>query len=41
MLVRAKKVNVLDEFKLFYEELATSKPLPDRIRRIRIANANS
>ncbi|HLG91039.1 MAG TPA: hypothetical protein VI336_02685 [Candidatus Saccharimonadales bacterium] len=38
----AKKGNSLEQFKLFYEEVATSKPLQNRIRRIRAsAPANS
>ena len=37
-LVSAKKGSSLGQFKLFYEEVATGKPLPGRVRRIR-ANA--
>lgn len=31
----------LEEFKLFYEEIAATKPWQNRIRRVRIANANN
>ncbi|MGA3150714.1 MAG: hypothetical protein ABSD10_03870 [Candidatus Saccharimonadales bacterium] len=36
------KRNALDQFKLFYEEITTVKPVRPRLRRVRqTANANS
>ncbi|HSW75113.1 MAG TPA: hypothetical protein VLG16_04585 [Candidatus Saccharimonadales bacterium] len=39
LLVSTKKATTLDDFKLFYEELTFSSPIPNRIRRLRTSAA--
>ena len=35
--VSSKKRNPLEDFKLFYEEITNTKPLRNRVRRVRAA----
>jgi hypothetical protein len=39
LLVSTKKATTLDDFKLFYEELTFSSPIPNRVRRLRTSAA--